>query len=92
MREGLARAHADGLKARLVSMRLLAPAQPARLAAALEGVRKIIAIEQNHTGQLFRHLRAEYDLPGQLTSLHRPGAMQFNPGDIHRHLIEWSRT
>jgi 2-oxoglutarate ferredoxin oxidoreductase subunit alpha len=92
VREGLARAHADGLKARLVSMRLLAPAQPARLAAALEGVRKIIVIEQNHTGQLFRHLRAEYDLPGQLTSLHRPGAMQFNPGDIHRHLIEWSRT
>jgi len=92
VREGLARAHADGVKARLVSMRLLAPAQPARLAAALEGVRKIIVIEQNHTGQLFRHLRAEYDLPGKLTSLHRPGAMQFNPGDIHRHLIEWSRT
>jgi 2-oxoglutarate ferredoxin oxidoreductase subunit alpha len=67
-------------------------AQPARLAAALEGVRKIIVIEQNHTGQLFRHLRAEYDLPGKLTSLHRPGAMQFNPGDIRRHLIEWSRT
>jgi 2-oxoglutarate ferredoxin oxidoreductase subunit alpha len=92
VREGLARAHAEGVKARLVSMRLLAPAQPARLAAALEGVRKIIVIEQNHTGQLFRHLRAEYDLPGQSTSLHRPGAMQFNPGDIHRHLIEWSRT
>jgi 2-oxoglutarate ferredoxin oxidoreductase subunit alpha len=92
VREGLARAHADGVKARLVSMRLLAPAQPARLAAALEGVHKIIVIEQNPTGQLFRHLRAEYDLPGQLTSLHRPGAMQFNPGDIHRHLIEWSRT
>jgi 2-oxoglutarate ferredoxin oxidoreductase subunit alpha len=92
VREGLARAHVEGVKARLVSMRLLAPAQPARLAAALEGVRKIIVIEQNHTGQLFRHLRAEYDLPGQLTSLHRPGAMQFNPGDIHRHLIEWSRT
>jgi 2-oxoglutarate ferredoxin oxidoreductase subunit alpha len=92
VREGLARANVDGVRARLVSMRLLAPAQPARLAAALEGVRKIIVIEQNHTGQLFRHLRAEYDLPGKLTSLHRPGAMQFNPGDIRRHLIEWSRT
>jgi len=73
-------------------MRLLSPAQPARLAAALAGVRRILVIEQNHTGQFFRHLRAEYDLPGAMTSLHRPGAMQFNPGDIHRHLIEWSRS
>jgi hypothetical protein len=24
--------------------------------------------------------------------LRRPGAMQFNPGDIHRHLLEWSRS
>ena len=92
VREGLARARVDGVRARLVSVRLLSPAQPARLAAALAGVRRILVIEQNHTGQFFRHLRAEYDLPGTMTSLHRPGAMQFNPGDIHRHLIEWSRT
>ena len=26
--------------------------------------------------------KASYDLPGTMTSLHRPGAMQFNPGDI----------
>jgi multidrug efflux pump len=62
------------------------------VAAALTGVRRILVIEQNHTGQFFRHLRAEYDLPGTMTSLRRPGAMQFNPGDIHRHLIEWSRA
>jgi len=55
-------------------------------------VRGILVIEQNHTGQFFRHLRAEYDLPAPVTSLRRPGAMQFNPGDIHRHLLEWSRS
>jgi 2-oxoglutarate ferredoxin oxidoreductase subunit alpha len=92
VREGLARAGAEGVLARLVSLRLLSPAQPERLAAALGGVRRILVIEQNHTGQLFRHLRAEYDLPGKITALHRPGAMQFNPGEIHRHLIEWSRS
>ena len=92
VREGLARARADGVGARLVSMRLLSPAQPVRLAAALDGVRRILVIEQNHTGQFYRHLRAEYDLPGRMTSLRRPGALQFNPGEIHRHLLEWSRA
>ena len=92
VREGLARARAEGLAARLISMRLLSPAQPARLASALEGVRKVLVIEQNHTGQLHRHLRAEYEVPGRMSALHRPGALQFNPGEIHRHLIEWSRS
>jgi len=90
LREALARARSGGVRARLVSLRLLSPVQPARLAEALEGVRRVIVIEQNHTGQLFRHLRAEYDLPGEVSSLHRPGAMQFNPGEIHRRLVEWS--
>ena len=91
VREGLARARTDGVRARLVSLRLLSPAQPSRLAGALEGVRKVLVIEQNHTGQFLRHLRADYDLPGKVTGLHRPGALQFNPGEIHRRLVEWSR-
>jgi 2-oxoglutarate ferredoxin oxidoreductase subunit alpha len=90
LREALAQARNEGLRARLVSLRLLSPAQPARLAEALEGVRRVLVVEQNHTGQLFRHLRAEYALPGDVTSLHRPGAMQFNAGEIHRRLVEWS--
>jgi 2-oxoglutarate/2-oxoacid ferredoxin oxidoreductase subunit alpha len=91
VREGLARARADGVEARLVSVRLLSPAQPSRLAAALQGVRQVLVIEQNHRGQFFRHLRSEYDLPGAVTALHRPGALQFTPGEIHRRLVEWSR-
>jgi 2-oxoglutarate ferredoxin oxidoreductase subunit alpha len=90
LREALARARSDGVRARLVSLRLLSPAQPARLSEALEGVRRVIVIEQNHTGQFFRHLRAEYDLPGEVSSLRRPGALQFNPAEIHRRLVEWS--
>lgn len=90
LREALARARIDGLRARLVSLRLLSPAQPARLAAALDGVRHVLVVEQNHTGQLLKHLRAEYDLPGEVTSLRRPGALQFNPGEIHQRLVEWS--
>jgi 2-oxoglutarate ferredoxin oxidoreductase subunit alpha len=92
VREGMARAAGDGLSARLVSLRLLSPLQPARLAAALAGVRRILVVEQNHTAQLYKYLRAECDLPGRLSSLHRAGALQFQPGEIHRHLVEWSQA
>ena len=92
VREGLALAAADGIAARLVSLRLLAPMPAARLAAALQGVRSVLVVEQNHSAQLYRYLRAECDLPGAVSSLHRPGALQFSPGEIHRQLVEWSRA
>ncbi|MCZ7565414.1 MAG: 2-oxoacid:acceptor oxidoreductase subunit alpha [Burkholderiales bacterium] len=92
VREAFARAAADGVHARLVSLRLLAPAQPTRLAAALEGVRRVLVVEQNHTGQLYRYLRSEYELPGTVTSFHRPGPLPMRPDEIHRQLIEWSRA
>ena len=28
---------------------------------------------------------------GEVTALHRPGGLQFDPGEIHRRLVEWSR-
>jgi 2-oxoglutarate/2-oxoacid ferredoxin oxidoreductase subunit alpha len=92
VREALARAAADGVAARLVSLRLLAPLPAARLAAALDGVSRVLVIEQNHSAQLYKYLRGECDLPGKVGSLHRAGALQFHPGEIHRHLLEWSRA
>jgi 2-oxoglutarate/2-oxoacid ferredoxin oxidoreductase subunit alpha len=92
IREGLARAAADGFSARLVSLRLLAPFPADRLVDALAGVSRVLVIEQNESAQLYKYLRAECDLPGRVTSLHRPGALQYSPGEIHRHLIEWSRA
>jgi 2-oxoglutarate/2-oxoacid ferredoxin oxidoreductase subunit alpha len=92
VREAFERARADGVKARLVSLRLLAPAQPERLKEALRGVKRTLVVEQSFSGQFHRYLRAEYDLPGEVRSLRRPGPLPFNPGEIHRKLLEWSRT
>jgi 2-oxoglutarate ferredoxin oxidoreductase subunit alpha len=92
IREGLARAAADGITARLISLRLLAPLPADRLVDALAGVSRVLVIEQNQSAQLYKYLRAECDLPGRVTSLHRPGALQYSPGEIHRHLLEWSRA
>ena len=90
VREGVARAGADGASLRLVALRLLAPAQPEKLAAALKGVKRVLVIEQNHGAQLFRYLRSMYDLPGKPASYHRPGPLPLRPGELAAAILDWS--
>jgi len=91
-REAIARARAAGVKVRLVSMRLLAPARPKLLAAALEGVDRVLVVEQNHGGQFLRYLRAEFELPGAVRSYRHPGPLPIRPEEVHRQITEWSRA
>jgi 2-oxoglutarate ferredoxin oxidoreductase subunit alpha len=77
---------------RLVSMRLLSPAQPERLAKALEGVKRVLVVEQNHGAQFHRYLRADFDLPGEVRSFHRAGPLPIRPDEIYRRITEWSRA
>ena len=84
-REALAR---EGCRARLVSMRLLSPAQPERLKKALEGVKRVLVVEQNHSGQFLRYLRSEYELPTAVRSLRRPGPLPFRPDEIYREIMK----
>ena len=92
VREAFARARADGVRARLVSLRLLAPAQPERLTKALEGVKRVLVVEQSFSGQFLRYLKAEYELAGEVHSLRRPGPLPFRPNEIHETLVKWSRA
>jgi 2-oxoglutarate ferredoxin oxidoreductase subunit alpha len=91
VREALARAKAEGVDARLVSMRLLAPARPKLLAAALDGVERVVVVEQNHGGQFLRYLRAEFDLPRGTRSYRHPGPLPIRPDEVCRQILEWSR-
>ena len=91
VREAIARARDDGIPVKLISLRLLAPSQPALLAAALAGVRRILVVEQTHSGQFHRYLRAECTFDAELRAMHRPGPLPMRPGDIHRELAAWSR-
>jgi 2-oxoglutarate ferredoxin oxidoreductase subunit alpha len=88
-REAVGRAAADGINARVVAPRLLAPTQPDRLAAALDGVKRILVVEQTHGGQFHRYLRAHYDLPAPVRVFNRPGPLPINAGDIHRAIADW---
>ncbi|MHA1537090.1 MAG: 2-oxoacid:acceptor oxidoreductase subunit alpha [Alphaproteobacteria bacterium] len=90
VREALARLRAGGRKVRLVAPRLLAPAQPERLRQALDGVGKILVVEQTHSGQFLNYLRAHYELPGEIRHLCRPGPLTFRPSEIEGALKDWS--
>ena len=58
------------------------PAQPEKLKKALAGVKRVLVVEQSHSGQFLRYLRAEYELPAQVKSLRRPGPLPFRPAEI----------
>jgi 2-oxoglutarate ferredoxin oxidoreductase subunit alpha len=88
-REAVALAAADGIKARFIAPRLLAPVQPKQMAAALEGVKRILVVEQTHGGQFNKFLRAHYDLPVPVRMFNRPGPLPITAGEIHRAIAEW---
>jgi len=89
VREALARAAAQGVHARLVALRLLAPLRRDALAEALAGVERVLVVEQNHSGQLLRHLRAEFDLPARQSSFRRPGPLPLRPGELADAIVAW---
>ncbi|MGZ9105477.1 MAG: 2-oxoglutarate synthase, partial [Rhodoplanes sp.] len=89
VREAIARARAEGVAVRLIAPRLLAPARPKEMEAALAGVRKALIVEQSHGAQFHRYLKAHYALPEKVRALHAPGPLPLRPGDIHRALMDW---
>ena len=87
-REALARARAEGFDVKLVSVRMLAPVQPEKFKTAMQGVKRAIVLEQNHSGQFLRHLKAHYELPQDVRSLRRPGPLPFRPEEIYREIAK----
>lgn len=76
-------------KVKLIALRLLLPVRQEDMAAALDGVRHAIVIEKNHTGQLYRFLRAWYELPADVDLLHEPGPGVFRPGELAAKINDW---
>ncbi|MEW8508074.1 MAG: 2-oxoacid:acceptor oxidoreductase subunit alpha [Candidatus Thiodiazotropha sp.] len=74
----------QGREVRIVAIRLLAPLQRERLGQAIAGADRILVVEQNHGGQLFRYLQAQGVLPEQAKSLAQPGPLPLRSGRIIR--------
>ncbi len=82
VREAIARLKEEGQNIRMISMRLLAPALPDKFATAMEGVNKVLVVEQTHSQQFYRYLRSVFDLPKETDVFAKPGPLPFRPGEI----------
>jgi 2-oxoglutarate ferredoxin oxidoreductase subunit alpha len=78
-------------KIRLIGIRLLAPHRPMQLAAALNGVSRVLVVEQSQTHQFRDYLRAKYDLPGELRSFSQPGPLQISPETLREQITGWNQ-
>jgi 2-oxoglutarate ferredoxin oxidoreductase subunit alpha len=89
VREAIAQVRSRGTSVRLIAPRLLLPVQPSLLAAALNGVKRLLVVEQSHGAQFYRYLRAHYDLPSDTKVLNRPGPLPIRPNEIEQALLQW---
>ena len=89
-REAADRLSSRGLPVKVVAIRLLLPASPAKLAAALEGSTRILVVEQSHGRQFYHYLRAFYDISAETRVLARPGPLPITPGEIVARVENWS--
>lgn len=81
-REAARRLEASGAKVRVIALRVLAPLPIAALSRALDGVRRIVVIEQNHGAQLYHYLLGHKAIPPSAESVARPGPSPFRPSEI----------
>jgi 2-oxoglutarate ferredoxin oxidoreductase subunit alpha len=89
-REAAERLSANGQATRVIALRLLLPASPEKLAAALAGVSRVLVLEQSHGRQFHHYLRAYYDIAAESRTLARPGPLPITPGEIVAYIEEWS--
>jgi 2-oxoglutarate ferredoxin oxidoreductase subunit alpha len=80
----------QGKNVRLIAVRLLAPERPVEMAVALKGIKRLLVVEQSHSKQFHRYLRAAYDLQAEVRVFNRPGPLPFRPNEIIEQLIKWN--
>jgi 2-oxoglutarate ferredoxin oxidoreductase subunit alpha len=92
LREAADLARAQGIKVKLIALRLVSPTQPALLAKALEGVKRVLVVEQTHSGQFYRYLRAHYDLPKDVVSIPQPGPLPIRPAQALAYIMKGAQA
>ncbi len=88
-REAIERMGEAGKKVRLISMRLLLPALPDKMDAALKGVKKVLIVEQTHGRQFYHYLKGHFELPAEVAVLNRPGPLPIRPAEVSNRLAAW---
>ena len=81
-REALQLAQDEGLRVKLLTPYLLYPVIEETYREFLASVRAGMIVKQSYQGQLFRILRMFLDLPAEIQSFARSGALPFQPGEV----------
>ena len=89
-REAIRHARQAGLDVRLVSIRLLAPVQIERFRQAIDGVKKVLVVEQSHSQQFYHYLFAHFELPEDVNVYSQPGPLPIRPAKVFEELMKWS--
>jgi len=87
--EAAQRLRADGLAIQTLAIRLLSPLPKEQFQIALQGVKRVVVIEQNHQGQLFHYLNSLNLLPDESRVLAHSGPLPIRPGEVCGFVKEW---
>jgi len=90
VREAAGRIASSGGAVKVIAIRLLLPASPAKLAAELHGVTRVLVVEQSHSRQFYLYLRTHYDITAETRVFARPGPLLISPGEIVQQIQDWS--
>ena len=80
--EAARRLDPGGERIRVVTLRLIAPAQPRRLRQALAAAKRVVVVEQSHDGQFYHYLRSYYGLGDEAEPYYRAGPLPIRPGEV----------
>ncbi len=75
---------------RLIALRQISPFPATALQDALSGAKRVLVVEQTHSGQFHRHIRAHIDLPGEVRQLNREGPTLIGPDEITTRIRDWN--
>ena len=93
VREAVDRLRREGRdNIRVIAIRLLSPAQPQRFAAAMDGIKRVLTVEQSHSAQFQHYLAAHYELPADRHAYHRAGPLPMRAGELAEKIGSWSET
>jgi len=90
VREAAARLASNGIDVKVIALRLLLPASPDKLLRELDGISRVLIIEQSHSQQFYHFLRAYYQIDATTQVLARPGPMLITPAEIVEKIENWS--
>jgi 2-oxoglutarate ferredoxin oxidoreductase subunit alpha len=91
-REAVQRLREQGKAVKLIAVRLISPIQPEKMTQALAGVKRVLVIELNHSGQFYHYLKGHYELPAEVQAFNRPSPLVIRPGEIMDKIEAWSRV